>query len=211
MKVYQETYEKLQKIYSVYGNQGDQFRTVFYDTAILATGVNQYNLFNSANGLNGVTKAQTNMESPAQMVKTCNFFVERIGLRLYAPSNAAPAPVLTDIVHDFMTVCGSSNIVLNMSSKQNVGEWPLITFLNTISLGVIEPIATVGAAYATASSMASTWYSVGTFDAQTAIPLLEQDTFGFVINQWDTTTTIPATLNGFRLKVELEGIVQRLK
>jgi hypothetical protein len=202
---------------TVYGYTGDKFRNQYYDTATLANGTNIYNMFQTRVG-GAVTKAQTNMQDAGQFPTNIDFYVERIGIRISPPVNAAPAAVVSTRAAEIFAVLAGSTLTLNMTSKQNYGEWAGDTFMNVVNLA-LTPVVAGDGVQATVSTTQAPMINVGKFTPtysidpvtgervsnNTAIPLLERNGFGFVFQQFDLTTGIPAGLAGYRIKVLIDG------
>lgn len=202
---------------TVYGFTGDKFRNMYYDTATLVAGTNIYNMFQARVG-GAVTKAQTNMQDNGQFPTNIDFYVERIGIRISPPANAAPAAVVATRAAEIMAVMAGSTVTLNMTSKQNYGEWSGDMFMNIVNLA-LNPVVAGDGVQATVSTTQAPMITVGKFSTavstdpqtgkqishNTAIPLLERNGFGFVFQQFDAVTGIPAGLAGYRLRVIIDG------
>jgi hypothetical protein len=208
---------------SVYSIFGDKFRTSYYDTAVLANGTNIYNLFTQRLG-GAITKATTNMPDGGRFPMNVDFYVERVGIRISPPANAAPAAVVATRAAEIFAVMAGSVLTLSLTSKPTYGEWPGDAFMNIVNLA-LNPVVAGDGVQATASTTQVPMITVGRFDPtsytdpvtgnqvsrNTAIPLTEFVGFQFTFQQFDLVTAIPAGLNGYRLKVIMDGVEIRRK
>lgn len=200
----------------LYSGASVAYRNTHWDTLQFVTGNNRYQQFSIPQGQSGnvggttVTKnnGNTSMTQANSFPKGINHYVEKIGLRFMAAPGVAAPPTLTTL-YDFLQFCESANLQLNLLGKQDMGVWPLTNWLNTINLATLNTVAGE-APVSPASISAPVWYPVGSYANKNAIALPEQFQFNVVIEQFNTTLSTVAGLNGYLLVILLDGVTERL-
>ena len=200
----------------LYSGASVAYRNAEWDTLQFVTANNRYQQFSIPQGQSGnvggttVTKnnGTTSMTQANAFPKGVNHYVERIGLRFHAASTVATPPSITTL-YTFLQWCESATLTLNLLGKQDMGVWPLGCWLNTVNLATLNTVAN-DAPISPAAISAPVWYPVGSYANKNAIALPEQFSFNVVIEQFNTTLSTPAALNGYFLTIILDGVTERL-
>lgn len=200
-------------------NSTEVVRQSLYDSATYtgATGQSSLSFFQTPNGQNGKTKADTNMEQAGQLPAGKNFLVTSIEIRFYPgvnPSVLEEDVALTapNFANDVYTFAKSGYLDFFILSKSYLTEAPMGRFPPKTKLevdgarGLTSEAATVGVnnigSTLDYASMAGRPYFI-----DPNITLISNQNFNVTLN-WPTLVALPSATNA-RVMVVLDGLLYR--
>lgn len=117
-----------------YGTEGDQLDWSYYDTAALANGTLQHNLFTTPLGAGGKGLDMTNLTLSSQIPQ--GQLLEVRALKVMYATSAVRATANVQMIYD---VFNRTTISVKLSNKESMGQWTLQELLGANTLIALTP------------------------------------------------------------------------